>query len=99
MSSIKDVARRAGVAVSTVSKALNGYPNVSEETRVRVNAAVRELNFTPNLLASALSSKKIPGQTTEPPPSPETSGTDRPEIVKKANKIRAFKTNGSYCRQ
>ncbi len=58
MSSIKDVARRAGVAVSTVSKALNGYPNVSEETRVRVNAAVRELNFTPNLLASALSSKK-----------------------------------------
>ena len=58
MSSIKDVARRAGVAVSTVSKALNGYPNVSRETRVKVNEAVKELNFTPNLLASALSSKK-----------------------------------------
>jgi len=48
MSSIKDVARRAGVAISTVSKALNGYPNVSEETREKVNEAVRELNFTPN---------------------------------------------------
>ena len=47
MSSIKDVARRAGVAISTVSKALNGYPNVSEETREKVNEAVRELNFTP----------------------------------------------------
>ncbi|HJC23726.1 MAG TPA: LacI family transcriptional regulator [Candidatus Eisenbergiella merdavium] len=58
MSSIKDVARRAGVAISTVSKVLNGYPNVSEETRERVNEAVRELNFTPNPIASALSSKK-----------------------------------------
>ncbi|HJA92047.1 MAG TPA: LacI family transcriptional regulator [Candidatus Eisenbergiella merdipullorum] len=58
MSSIKDVARRAGVAISTVSKALNGYPNVSEETRVKVNEAAKELNFTPNPIASALSSKK-----------------------------------------
>lgn len=58
MSSIKDVARRAGVAISTVSKALNGYPNVSEETREKVNEAVKELNFTPNPIASALSSKK-----------------------------------------
>ena len=31
--SIKDVARRAGVAISTVSKVLNHYPNVSEETK------------------------------------------------------------------
>ena len=46
------------MAISTVSKALNGYPNVSEETRERVNEAVKELNFTPNPIASALSSKK-----------------------------------------
>lgn len=58
MTSIKDVARRAGVAVSTVSKVVNGYPNVSEETREKVNGAVRELNFTPNTIASALSSKR-----------------------------------------
>lgn len=33
MASIKDVAKRAGVAISTVSKVLNDYPNISEETK------------------------------------------------------------------
>ena len=33
MVSIKDVARQAGVAISTVSKVLNGYPGVSEDTK------------------------------------------------------------------
>lgn len=58
MVSIKDVARHAGVAISTVSKVLNSYPNVSDETRGRVNRAVEELNFLPNSVAAALSSKK-----------------------------------------
>lgn len=58
MVSIKDVARHAGVAISTVSKVLNNYPNVSEETKVKVNKAVEELNFVPNSVAAALSSKK-----------------------------------------
>ncbi|MCU6745034.1 LacI family transcriptional regulator [Suilimivivens aceti] len=58
MVSIKDVAKCAGVAISTVSKVLNGYPNVSEETRQRVNKAVEELNFVPNSVAAALSSKQ-----------------------------------------
>ena len=49
MVSIKDVARHAGVAISTVSKVLNNYPNVSEETKRKVNEAVEELNFLPNL--------------------------------------------------
>ena len=35
MVSIKDVAKHAGVAISTVSKVLNHYPNVSEETRIK----------------------------------------------------------------
>lgn len=58
MVSIKDVAKHAGVAISTVSKVLNKYPNVSEETRLKVNAAIEELGFVPNSIASALSSKK-----------------------------------------
>ena len=58
MVSIKDVARHAGVSISTVSKVLNSYPNVSDETRGRVNKAVEELNFLPNSVAAALSSKK-----------------------------------------
>ncbi len=58
MVSIKDVAKYAGVAISTVSKVLNNYPNVSEETRAKVNKAVEELNFVPNSVAAALSSKQ-----------------------------------------
>ncbi|MDE6389349.1 MAG: LacI family transcriptional regulator [Lachnospiraceae bacterium] len=58
MVSIKDVAKHAGVAISTVSKVLNNYPNVSEETKKKVNEAVAELNFVPNSVAAALSSKQ-----------------------------------------
>ncbi len=58
MVSIKDVAKQAGVAISTVSKVLNNYPNISEETKIKVNQAVRELNFVPNTVAAALSSKQ-----------------------------------------
>lgn len=58
MVSIKDVAKHAGVAISTVSKVLNNYPNVSEKTREKVNKSVEELNFVPNSVAAALSSKQ-----------------------------------------
>ena len=57
MVSIKDVANEAKVAVSTVSKVLNNYPNVSKETKEKVNAAIKKLNFVPNTVAKALSSK------------------------------------------
>ena len=58
MSSIHDVAKHAGVAISTVSKVLNHYPGVSEETKDKVNKAIEELQFVPNTLAAALSSKQ-----------------------------------------
>lgn len=59
MVSIKEVAKQAGVAISTVSKVLNGYPNISQETKEKVNAAIKELNYIPNSIASALSSKQF----------------------------------------
>lgn len=58
MISIKDVAKRAGVAISTVSKVLNDYPNISQETKKKVKEAIEELNYIPNTIASALSSKQ-----------------------------------------
>lgn len=58
MVSIKDVAQQAGVAISTVSKVLNHYPNVSEKTRQKVNQAIDQLGFVPNMAASMLSSKQ-----------------------------------------
>ena len=58
MASIKDVAAHAGVAISTVSKVLNNYPNISQETRDKVNASIDALGFVPNAVAAALSSKQ-----------------------------------------
>ena len=48
------VAKRAGVSLTTASKAINGKNRVSEETRARVMAAARELSFTPNPIARGL---------------------------------------------
>jgi DNA-binding LacI/PurR family transcriptional regulator len=44
---IEDIANKLGIAVSTVSKALNGYPGVAEKTRQRVLEAARELDYQP----------------------------------------------------
>lgn len=57
MVKIKDVADEAGVAISTVSKVLRNYSKISKETREKVMKAVKELNYVPNTMASALSSK------------------------------------------
>ena len=49
-----EVAERAGVSLTTASKAINGKNRVSEATRARVLAAARELSFTPNPIARGL---------------------------------------------
>lgn len=45
---IKDVAERCGVSVSTVSRVLNHHPDVSEPIRTKVMAVVEELHYVPN---------------------------------------------------
>lgn len=54
---IKDVAREAGVAISTVSKVINGS-SVREENRVRVEEAIRKLGYSPNNRARGLRSSR-----------------------------------------
>lgn len=49
-----DVARRAGVSHQTVSRVLNGHPNVSEATKAEVLAAIRDLGYRPNAAARTL---------------------------------------------
>lgn len=49
-----DVARLAGVSHQTVSRVLNDHPNVREQTRLRVRAAIKELGYRPNRAARAL---------------------------------------------
>lgn len=53
---IHDVARHAGVSSMTVSRVMNGKPYVSETMRRKVEAAIEELNYSPNLTARSLSS-------------------------------------------
>ena len=55
---IRDVARRAQLSVATVSRALNGFENVSEIARERVAEAVRELGYVPHAGARSLSLAK-----------------------------------------
>lgn len=55
---IKDVAKRAGVGVGTVSRVINGSAQVREETRQKVLAAIKELGFSPNNAARRLSGGK-----------------------------------------
>jgi len=53
-SSLKDVAARAGVSARTVSNVVNGSARVAPETRRRVQEAIEELGYRPNLAARSL---------------------------------------------
>ena len=51
---IKDIAARAGVSVGTVDRVLHNRPNVSPPAREKVEKALKEMNYQPNMYASAL---------------------------------------------
>jgi len=55
---IYDVAREAKVSMATVSRVVNGNPNVKPATRDRVNEVIKRLNYRPNAVARGLASKK-----------------------------------------
>jgi len=58
MSTINDVAKKAGVSVATVSRVINGNSKVSPETVEKVKQAIAELDYRPNLLGRALRKTK-----------------------------------------
>lgn len=55
---IYDVAREAGVSMATVSRVVNGNPNVKPSTRKKVLEAIEKLDYRPNAVARGLASKK-----------------------------------------
>jgi DNA-binding LacI/PurR family transcriptional regulator len=55
---IQDVARHADVAVGTVSRVINGSPGVKPATRQRVLDAIGELDYSPNLIARSMTSRR-----------------------------------------
>ncbi|WP_141504400.1 LacI family DNA-binding transcriptional regulator [Paenibacillus luteus] len=58
MVTIKDIAKSAGVSVTTVSRALNGYDDVNEGTRLKIRTIADQLGYSPNMAARSLISKK-----------------------------------------
>lgn len=58
MANIRDIAERCGLSVSTVSKALNSYSDVSGETRRRVLKTAEECGYFPNSIARALKTNR-----------------------------------------
>ena len=58
LSTVSDVAKRAGVSTMTVSRVINNSGYISQETRERVEKAIAELGYVPNALARSFRSKQ-----------------------------------------
>ncbi|WP_017445730.1 LacI family DNA-binding transcriptional regulator [Gayadomonas joobiniege] len=60
MATIKDIAKEAGVSLATVSRVINNGPKVSDKTRERIKAIMKDLGYRPNANARALVKQKNP---------------------------------------
>lgn len=58
MATIKDIAKKAGVSITTVSRVLNNTAPVNEETRKAVLRVIEETNYTPSIVAQGMRTKK-----------------------------------------
>lgn len=58
MTTIKDLAKAAGVSITTISRALNGYSDVNEKTRSRIKKLAEAMSYRPNAQAQSLVLKK-----------------------------------------
>lgn len=59
MASINEVAKRAGVSIATVSRVLNNSDSVNEETRRKIQKAIKDLKYQPSRVAKRLRSKSV----------------------------------------
>ena len=58
MVSMKEIAKKCNVSVATVSKALNGYSDIGEETKNYILRTASEMGYLPNSSARALKTKR-----------------------------------------
>jgi len=59
LSGVKEIARRANVAIATVDRVIHNRPGVSLKTKNKINKIIEELNYQPNIFARRLASRKI----------------------------------------
>lgn len=76
VTTLKDISRRSGYSVTTVSRALNGFGDVTEATRRQIEAVARDLNYRPNQVARKLVSGRsgMVGLVLDAPPAPFEQG-------------------------
>lgn len=82
--SIKDVAREAGVSIATVSRVLNDIDVVNEDTKKKVLDAIKELGYRPNIVARSLKTQRT---KTIGILIPDISSQFYPEIVRGAEDV------------
>src|SRR5476649_1083963 len=83
-SSIKDVAREAGVSIATVSRVLNDIDVVNEDTKKKVVEAIKKLSYRPNIVARSLKTQRT---KTIGILLPDISNQFYPEIVRGAEDV------------
>jgi DNA-binding LacI/PurR family transcriptional regulator len=92
MASIKDVAKRAGVSISTVSYVISGKRSVKDATKIRVMKAARELGYFPNAGARMLRGENTHIIALSSPIHPYTNSSNYAafffEVVKAARRYR-----------
>lgn len=82
--SIKDVAREAGVSIATVSRVLNNVDVVNEDTKKKVQDAIKKLNYRPNIVARSLKTQRT---KTVGILVPDISNQFYPEVVRGAEDV------------
>ena len=70
---LKDIAARLNLSVTTVSRALGGYPEVAAETRQRVLQAAEEMAYHPDVTAQRLQKRRTDTSVSSSPPSAPAS--------------------------
>ena len=60
---LKDLAQKLGLSISTVSRALQNNPSINDDTRLRVNKLAKKLGYYPDALAKSLKNIKNPIQS------------------------------------
>jgi len=55
---LKDIAKESGVSIKTVSRALNNYPDINKDTKVKILEIAKKYDYSPNLLAKSLRNNK-----------------------------------------